>query len=304
MQHILMCTMVSKVMKRRLPEASVRAVTFSALLLAALPGAAAAQLTPAERAALDDLAPTYAQRFELRRGWYRGRAIRYFDIGPVDVSVAPVFYFVRGFDAAGRPVFVDGQQPVFSSLPGLPGYSGIWQVHFVVVPAGYRANAVTEGRVAVGMGLRGEARLVIPGSYVNLPIVPGGSTLDGDPARRPLAGGWFKGRAVSYFDFGRSPLAPAPIYAFILGLDGDAPRFLREQANVVDVAPDSVGDYMDMWDVHFVTVPAGYAPDTIRDLATLLAEERAGRVAIRRIGSVRNCPVVIVEERTAPRRPL
>jgi hypothetical protein len=289
-------------MSRNVPW-SVVAVTVAVFGIATA-APAHAQLSAAERAALEDLAPAYAQRFELRRGWFRGRPIQYFDVGPVDVSIAPVFFFVYGFDAAGRPQPVAGQRPVFGSLPGLPGYSGIWQVHFVVVPAGYRANAVTEGREAVAMTLRGAARLVLPGSYVNLPIVPGGSTLEGDPAQRPLLTGWYRGREVSYFDFGLSPLAPAPIYAFITGMDGDAPRFLREQANVVDVVPDTVGEYRDMWDVHFVTVPPGYAPDAIRDVPMLLAETRAGRLVLERIGSVRNCPVVIVDGQLAPRRAL
>ena len=61
---------------------------------------------------------------------------------------------------------------------------------------------------------------------------------------------------------------------------------------------------MDMWDVHFVTVPPGYAPDSLRDLRALLAEAAAGRLAIRRVGQVRNCPVVIVDGRPAPRLPL
>lgn len=269
----------------------------------ATPDRAPAQLTPAERAALDDLAPAYAQRFELRRGWYRGQPIRYFDIGPVAVSIAPVF-FVATLDGAGRPVLLPGQRPVFSSLPGLTGYSAIWQVHFVIVPAGFRANSLTDAREAVALSLRGAARLVIPGSYVNLPIVPPGSTLDSDPAQRPLLTGWFKGREVHYFDFGRSPLAPAPIFALITGMDGDEPRFVPGQANVVDVVPDSAANYMDMWDVHFVTVPPGYAADAVRDLAALQAEAAAGRFTIRRIGSVRNCPVVLVGGRLAPRVPL
>jgi hypothetical protein len=145
---------------------------------------------------------------------------------------------------------------------------------------------------------------MIPGSYVNQPIVPPGSTLEEDPERRPLLSGWFRGREVAYFDFGRSPLAPAPIFALITGMDGDAPRFVPGQANIVDVVPDTAANNMDMWDVHFVTVPEGYRPDSIRDLAALRAEAAAGRLTIRRVGSVRNCPVVLVGGRLAPRLPL
>jgi hypothetical protein len=292
---------------------AVRAVTISLALAGLLHEAARAQLTSTERAALDDLAPAYAQRFELRRGWARGRPIQYFDFGPAAVSISPVFLFVTGFErgtggggggADSVPRLVAGQRPIFTSLPGLEGYSAIWQVHYVVVSAAYRANAVSDARTALGMALRGEARLVIPGSYVNFPIVPGGSTLNGDPANRATLTGWFKGRAVEYFDFGRSPLAPAPIFAFIRGMQDDEPLFLREQANVVDVVPEPGVEYKDMWDVHFVSAPQGYVPDTIRDLATLQAEAAAGRLAIRRLGQIRNCPVVIVDGRPAARIPL
>jgi len=281
---------------------AVSAITLALGLFGAAP--ARAQLTPNERAALDDLAPAYAQRFELRRGWYRDRPIRYFDIGPVAVTLAPVFLFATALDSAGRPTLVPGQLPVFASLPGLEGYSGIVQVHYVIVPPGYRANSVTDARAIVAMALRGDARLVIPGSYANLPIVPEGSALVGDPVGRVTQAGWFRGARVAYFDFGLTPLAPAPIYAFITGMENDAPRFLREQANVVDVAPDSGADYRDLWDVHFVTVPPGYTPDTIRDRSTLLAEASAGHLTIRRVGQVRNCPVVSVDGRPATRREL
>lgn len=281
----------------------VREVVAAAAAVMLTVGPLTAQLTPQERAALDDLGPAYAQRYELRRGWYRGQPVRYFDIGPVALNVAPVFFFVTGF-AAGRPRFLEGQLPVFSLIPGLDGYSGIWQVHYAVVPPGFTANSVTEARRIVAMALRGAARLVVPGTYVNMPVVAAGSVLDDDPAQRALLPGWFQGRRVEYFDFGQSPLAPAPIYAFVTGESAEGPAFLRAQANVVDVVPDSAGIYMDMWDVHFVTVPASYVPDTIRDLPALLAEAAAGRLAIRRIGSVRNCPVVLVDGRPAPRIPL
>lgn len=265
---------------------------------------ARAQLTSAERAALDDLAPTYAQRFELHRGWYRGKPIRYFDIGPEPVTVSPVFLFVTGFDAQHRPQLVPGQLPVFSSLPGLEGYSGIFQVQYVVVRPGYVAGSMNDARAIVGAALRGAVRLLIPGVFVNYPIVPGGSALVGDPAHRPLMPGLFKGSRVEYFDFGLTPVAPAPIYAFITGVVNDEPQFFRAQANVVDAAPDSGAEYRDMWDVHFVTIPPGYVADTIRDLATLTAEANAGHLMIRRIGQTRNCPVVIVDGRPAARRQL
>jgi hypothetical protein len=269
--------------------------------LAALAPSARAQLTADDRAALGDLGPSFAQRFELKRGWYRGHPIQYFDVGPQDPTIAPVFLFATGIDADGMPRLVPDQRPVFSSIPGLAGYSAIWQVHYVVVGPGYTANRVRDAREALGLTLRGSARLVIPGTFLNLSIVPAGSSLNGDPDQRPLKTGWFKGAEVPYFDFGWTLSQPAPIYPFVTGFAGDTPQFLRAQANVVDVVPDSAGPGRDLWDVMFVEAPAGYEPDAVRDRSAIVGPAARSDLHVRRGGQVRNCPVVIVDGRRAPR---
>lgn len=259
-----------------------------------------AQLTGNDRAALADLGPAYATHFTLKRGWFRGQAIQYFDIGPQENTSASVFLFVTGFDSSGAPRLVPGQRPVFSSIPGLEGFSAMWAVQYVVVGPGYAANTVRDGRQALGMTLSGQARMVVPGSFINYSIVPDGSTLEGDPDTRPLLRGWYKGAEVPYFDFGITRREPAPIFPFVTGFDNGAPQFLRAQANIVDAIPGSDGGTHDLWDVMFVEAPAGYEPDTIRDLATL----RARGLPIRPAGQVRNCPVVILEGRRVPRSTL
>jgi len=259
---------------------------------------AAAQLTSNDRAALGDLEPSFAQRFELRPGWFRGRPILYIDIGPQENTTAAVIVPVTGIDPDGTPRLVPGQRPIFSSLPGLAGYSAIWQLQYLVVPAGYTANTLRDARQALGMSLGGAARLVSTERYLNLAIVPAGSVMDGDPQQRNLKSGWFKGAEVPYFDFGWTRREAAPIYPFVSGFDGDAPQFLRAQHNIVDVVPDSAGPGRDLWDVNFVQPPAGYEPQTIRDRSTLLAHPE---FVIRRAGQVRNCPVLIVDGVPAPR---
>lgn len=270
---------------------------FAVLLCLSLPQSVFAQLTANERAALADLGPSYAARFELKRGWFRGQPIQYFDIGPQEATSGSVFIFVSSVDAEGQARPIPGADPVFSSIPGLPGYSAIWRINYVVVRSGRMETQPRDGRAALGLTLSGAARLVIPGGFINYSIVPDGSTLDGDPDSRPLRGGWYKGQRVSFFDFGATRLEPAPIFPFVTGFDGDAPRFLRAQANIVDAVPGSDEGTHDLWDVQFVLAPEGYEPDAIRDLATL----RARRFPIRRAGQVRNCPVVIIDGRRAPR---
>lgn len=263
-------------------------------------GSLEAQLTSEDRGAIADLGPAYATHFELKRGWYRGQAIQYFDIGPQENTTASVFLFITGIDSNGAPRLVPGQQPVFSSLPGLEHFSAIWQVQYVQVGPGYAANAVRDGREALGMALAGRARMIVPGTFVNYSIVPDGSRLDGDPDARPLLRGWYKGAQVPYFDFGITRREPAPIFPFVTGFVDGGPQFLRAQANIVDAIPGSEGGTHDLWDVMFVESPAGYEPDSIRDLATL----RARGLAIRAAGQVRNCPVVLLEGRRVPRSTL
>lgn len=207
-------------------------------------------------------------------------------------------------DADGAPRLVPGQRPVFSSIPGIDGFSAIMQVHYVVVGADYVANAVRDSREALGLTLRGAARLVIPGFYVNYSIVAAGSALDADPDRRPLLSGWFKGAEVPYFDFGRTQALPGPIYSFVTGFMEGAPQFLRAQANVVDVVPDSASPGRDLWDVMFVEVPAGYEPESVRELSAIVGPSARADLRVRRAGQVRNCPVVIVDGARAPRRGL
>ncbi|HWO87615.1 MAG TPA: hypothetical protein VNL98_00535 [Gemmatimonadales bacterium] len=275
-----------------------------ALLAGGLTAPLRAQLTDDDRAALADLAPQFAQTFSLTRGWYRGRTIHYYDFGPQAVTISPMFLVVRGFNPDGTPRLVEGQRPIFSSIPGVRGYSAVWQVHFILVGNDYVANTLRDGRSAVALALRGAARMVVPGVFVNCPIVPANSTLQDDPERRPLLTGWYKGAEVPFFDFGRAVMAPAPIYAFATGFDGETPLFLRAQANVVDVVPSGGAEYRDLWDVHFVIVPSDYAAETIRSQDELERERAAGRLRIQRAGMVRNCPVVMIDSAAARRATL
>ena len=276
----------------------LRVVTAVLVLTGLRSAAARAQLTPDDRANLADLGAAYASQFTLHRGWFRGTPIQYFDIGPQDLATLPLFILVTSVDSDGTAHPVAGQRPIFSSIPGKEGFSAIWQVQYIVVGSEYAANSIRDARQAVGLVLAGH-RLAVPRAWINYSIVPEGSTLVGDPDRRELQHGWYKGAAVAYFDFGRTSPDPAPIYPFVTGFSGDDPQFLRAQANIVDVVPGSDnGGTHDLWDVTFVLVPASYQPDAIRDRATLLSR---ADFSIRRAGQVRNCPVVLIDGQRAPR---
>src|SRR5215213_7197573 len=87
-------------------------------------------ISPQAQLALDDLAPRFAAEIPQIQGWFRDRPVLYFNFGEVQqpVSIGHVYWPVHGFDANGNPVAIRGQRPIFSTLPGLPDYSGIWRL--------------------------------------------------------------------------------------------------------------------------------------------------------------------------------
>ncbi len=228
--------------------------------------------------------------YDLTQGWYKGRPTFYYDFGAntpaVDggnrVATAPIYVLITGFDAEGNPVFVEGQHNIVDVVPGDPGYSDLWDVVLVTVPADYEANTLTSAADVLSSGYE----LTRPGLLVNCPIVPEGSQLAEGGA--PLVQGWYKGEEVYYFDFGPNTDATAPIYAFITGMDAEGnPQFVEGQRNVIDVIPGDAG-YSAFWQVNLVTVPAGYVANTI----TSMDEVMASGYEITRLGLVVNCPVL------------
>lgn len=101
-------------------------------------------------------------------GWYKGQEVSYFDFGLNDPITAPIYAFITGFDDAGNPLFVEGQNNVIGVVPGDEGYSAFWYVNLVVVQEDYIANSITSfDQVDTGM-----YEILQPGLLVNCPVVP------------------------------------------------------------------------------------------------------------------------------------
>ena len=116
---------------------------------------------------------------------------------------------------------------------------------------------------------------------MNCPVVPEGSTLElGQPG---LTEGWYQGQPVYYFDFGLNPVETAPIYVLFY----DDGSMVEGQLNIVDTVPGEP-DYSAFWQVHVVTVPDDYVPNSAMSLADLLA---AG-YPISATDMLVNCPIV------------
>ena len=92
-----------------------------------------------------------------------------------------------------------------------------------------------------------------------------------------------RGEKVKYYNFDVAARTPAPIYAFVFPTGASVPG----QLNVVDVIPGEPG-YNDFWQVHQVTVPASYLPNTV----TSLAEISAAGFQVQATQMLVNCPIV------------
>jgi hypothetical protein len=256
-------------------------------------------LSDAAAAALDELAPRYAGESELIQGWFRDRVVLYYNFGALarPVTAGRVLWPIHGFDARGNPVAMRGQRPIFASIPGLPGYSGLWRLTYVVVADKVQPNELrTTDDVEQAVRRRRAALRETP-LTLNLPIVPRGQRLARDSTPPML--GWFQGREVQFFDFGAVSEVPAPMWRFATGVDADGePVLLEAQNGLLDSIP-VVPTYPDLWDIRIVRVDSTYAPNTIKSAAAL----RATTYPVDSARVVRNLPVVIVDGARVARVP-
>jgi hypothetical protein len=253
----------------------------------------------AVRAALEDLEPRFARHFELREGWFMGQSIAFYDFGAVPRVVGEVYWPIHGFDRDSVPVPVAGQRPIFSTLPALGEYSGLWRLRYVVVADNVVSNELRSVAAVRAMAQRGRAIMRDGKMILNLPLVPRGSTLS--DANRRTGLGWFEGHDVAYFDFGPTALGPELAFAFHTGReDSGAPRVLRDQRQVVTAVPGSPG-YSDLWDLQLVEVPTSYEVNSLRSVEAIRAAVDAGEAQSAPARSLRNSPVVLVNGAIAPR---
>ncbi|MEX2178275.1 MAG: hypothetical protein WD801_06165 [Gemmatimonadaceae bacterium] len=252
-------------------------------------------------AALDELSPRFAIEAALTQGWFRDRTVLYYNFGVVPAPVMParVLWPIHGFDARGNPVAMRGQRPIFSTIPGLPGYSGLWRLEYVVVADNVQPNHLRTVASVDDLVRRGRASIRGGGTSLelNLPIVPRGSRLERDS----VAGspGWYEGREVQFFDFGVASTRPAPMWRFARGMDVDGePVLLEGQHSILDSIP-TAPTYPDLWDIRFVRVDSAYQPNSLKSAAAL----RSARVVVDSARVVANLPVTIVDGAPLARTP-
>ena len=209
-------------------------------------------------------APGDAKELKLVAGWYKGRDAEYYDFGmntklagAAKVATAPIYVFIKGMKADGSPDFVADQHNIITVVPGDAGYSDLWQVNMVTVPASYQADSVKSKADIDKQGLK----VQVVDMFVNCPVVAKGTTLEGG---EPLVQGWKDGQEVFYPDFGQNSTAAIPIWVFITGMDASGmPKFVDGQRNIIDAIPGDPG-YSAFWQVNMVTVPETYAANSVK----------------------------------------
>ena len=88
------------------------------------------------------------------QGWYNGQQVFYPDFGPNSPTSIPIWAFTNGNNADSSPRMVEGQRNIIDAIPGQPGYTAMWRVNMVTVPADYRANSVNSAALVASQNLQ------------------------------------------------------------------------------------------------------------------------------------------------------
>ena len=256
-------------------------------------------LAPEASVALEALEPRHAGEIGLTQGWFRDRNVMYYDFGqvPIGASAGRVLWPIHGFDAKGNPVAIRGQRPIFSTIPGLAEYSGVYRLSYVVTADHVQPNTLRDISAVEELVRRGRALIRDTELTYNLPIVPRGTRLARDTSQGMA--GWYEGREVQFFDFGAASTTPAQMWRFQRGTDASGhAAALTEQHSVVDSIPTS-GMYPDLWEIYPVTADSAYIPNSVKNANAV----RGGGFPVGTPTAVRNLPIAFVDGAVVAREP-
>ena len=251
-------------------------------------------------AAYEELSPRFATESGLIQGWYRDRTVLYYDFGAVkpDAQPAQVFWPIHGFDARGNPVSMRGQRPIFSTIPGLPDYSSVYRLTYVVVADNVQPNYVRDIATIDQLVAAKKAHLRESGLLLNLPVVPRGARLARDSSSGLV--GWYKARDIQFFDFGAVTMTPVGMWRFAGRRDSDGAFVALEgQNSIVDSIPVS-GTFPDLWEIRWVLVDSTFAPNSVKSLTAMRANPLLVPDTAR---TIRNLPIALIDGAPIVRAP-
>lgn len=219
-----------------------------------------------------------------------GGPVRYYNFDVQRDTPAKRYRFTH----AGKREPLVGQADVVDTIPGDPGYSDLWQITWVEVPATFVPGSVTSAAELHDLPTAAAATIV------DCPIVPRGSTArEGHGVQAAVVEDvWYRGERLTCLRFlpdltvDRDRVPTSPIYVTFATEAGPSSGFRTEPSkpqthNVVLSVPGDV-DYSPLWSVHIYD-RAEF--DRVRDANTALAAHVVDR------GPLVNCPVVSIGAR-------
>lgn len=186
-----------------------------------------------------------------------GVSTKYYNFDVQSTTPDDIYVFFKN----GATTPLAGQNNIIPTIPGDAGYNDFWVVNKVTVPDNYVPNSITSEAEVLASGYA----VVKTNSIVNCPVVPFGSTASRSKTAGVASGltlGWYKGKAVAYFEFGEASLTAtasgmvpvSPIYVmFNDNATGPASGFRVETGtmqthNVLATLPSDSG-YSPLWTV-------------------------------------------------------
>src|SRR5438309_11001883 len=135
-------------------------------------------------------------------GFYDGKAIGYFDFGPIKLKpgnkLAPIWTVTNG---------AAGQHNIIDTVPGKPGYSPLWQLNKVTFKGGVTPRLLTSKADVDAAVKAGDVTVARTSTVVNCPVLGSG--------QKKIAG-FSGGRGSHYYDLGPVKVAPGnavvPLY--------------------------------------------------------------------------------------------
>jgi hypothetical protein len=244
-----------------------------ALLAAALLVLAAGSVAQAAPAAQTANPVKFVKASSLTQGFFRGKAVRYFDFGPIKLAkgnkVAPIWTVTNG---------VAAQHNIIDTVPGRADYSPLWAVEKVTFANSVAPRLLRSRADVIAAQKAGDVTIEKTAVVVNCPVVGFGQ-------KQVL--GFEKGRTIAYLDLGPVKLKPgnkvAPIWAVTNPASG--------QHNIVNTVPGD-SDYTPLWRVRMVTFASGVTPYLLRSSAEVAKAAAMGDVTVKGTTIVVNCPVL------------
>lgn len=222
-----------------------------------------------------------------------GETVAYLDFGDATpltddgtVAIAPIWVFIDGFDAEGRPRMSTERSTVVDVVPGDAGYSDLWDVQFVIVPSDYEGPDIRSLEELEASGLQ----VITPGMLVNCPLAPADATTsEGHELRQ----GWYRGEEIYYFDFGVTTPEPGDVYEFVQQSGSSSYGYGVATTTKLDVPPlvvlpEGEGPTAQFFRRHEVTVSNAAVAESIRSASHLAA----GGVTTTFTGELVNRPLV------------